>query len=161
LKRPRGFTFWAPWIRNTGTFIEPHPALDRFPHDGFCAFQFYRLWGDSLEVLPITEKGSLEREKLKPLVWGLSGDYDPALKSEWSEPRNRWKLFRHGLVCEGRIGPGRVLVSCLRLLEGLERGLPEAGFMLDSLVGYALSGGITLSSPAMTVEEAGNIFTDK
>ena len=139
LARPRRFTFWAQWIRSTGTFIEDHPALDGFPHDGFCAYQFYRLFGDAVEALDITERGSVEREKLTPIVWGLCGDYDPALKSDWSQPRNRWKLYRHGILCEGRVGSGRVLVCCLRVLDGVRNGQPEAGYLLDCLVDYALS----------------------
>jgi hypothetical protein len=98
LARRRRFTLWAQWIRNTGTFIEDHPALGGFSHDGFCAYQFYRLFGDALEALNITERGSVEREKLTPIVWGLCGDYDPALKSDWFQPRNRWKLYRHGIL---------------------------------------------------------------
>jgi hypothetical protein len=158
LARPRGFTFWAPWIRSTGTFIEDHPALVDFPHDGFCAYQFYRLFGDGLETLQITEKGSTEREKLVPIVWGLSGDYDPALKSEWSEPRNRWKLYRLGLVCEGRVGSGRLVVCCLRLLRGVQNGYPEAGYLLDCLVEDALLGRAAIAAPPMSAEEASRLF---
>jgi len=159
LARPRRFTFWAQWIRSTGTFIEDHPALGGFSHDGFCAYQFYRLFGDALEALNITERGSVEREKLTPIVWGLCGDYDPALKSDWFQPRNRWKLYRHGILCEGRVGGGRVLVCSLRVLGGVRNGQPEAGYLLDCLVDYALSDRMLLVSASMTPEEARAVFT--
>lgn len=158
LARPRGFTFFAPWIRSTGTFIESHPALGDFAHDGFCDYQFYRLFGDSLETLPMTDKGSTEREKLTPVVWGLFGDYDPALKSAWSEPRNRWKLYRNGLVCEGRVATGRLVVCCLRLLRGVQNGYPEAGYLLDCLVEDALSGRFPAAAPTMSIEDASQLF---
>jgi hypothetical protein len=158
LARPRGFTFFAPWIRSTGTFIENHPALADFPHDGFCDYQFYRLFGNSLETLSMTDKGSTEREKLAPIVWGLCGDYDPALKSAWSEPRNRWKLYRNGLVCEGRVATGRLVVCCLRLLRGVQNGYPEAGYLLDCLVENASSGPVHQVTPTTSIEDAARWF---
>jgi hypothetical protein len=158
LARPRGFTFFAPWIRSTGTFIENHPALGDFPHDGFCDNQFLRLFGDSLETLPMTDKGSTERDKFVPVAWGLCGDHDPALKSEWSEPRNRWKLYRNGLVCEGRVATGRLVVCCLRVLRGVQNGYPEAGYLLDCLVEDALSGRVPTATPATTIEDASRVF---
>jgi hypothetical protein len=158
LARPRGFTFFAPWIRSTGTFIENHPALGDFPHDGFCDNQFYRLFGDSLEALPMTDKGSTERERFVPAAWGLSGDYDPVLKSEWSEPRNRWKLYRNGLICEGRVATGRLVVCCLRVLRGVQNGYPEAGYLLDCLVEDALSGRVRTATPTMSIEDASRLF---
>ncbi len=161
LARPRRFTFWAPWIRSTGTYIEEHPALAGFPHEGFCSYQFYRLFGEAVEVLDITEGGSIEREKLAPIVWGMSGDYDPALKSEWSEPRNRWKLFRVGMICEGQVGSGRLLVCSFRVLDGVRRGMPEAGYLLDCLIDYALSDRPASDLPSMTPEEARTVFMAK
>ena len=158
LARPRRFTFWAQWIRSTGTFIEDHPALAGFPHDGFCSYQFYRLFGEAVEALNITERGSVEREKLTPIVWGMCGDYDPALKSDWIQPRNRWRLYRHGILCEGRVGGGRVLVCCLRVLDGVRSGMPEAGYLLDCLVDYALSDRPASELPPMTPEEARTVF---
>ncbi len=158
LARARRFTFWAPWIRSTGTYIEDHPAVAGFPHRGFCSYQFYRLFGDAVEALDITDRGSLEREKLAPVVWGMSGDYDPALKSDWSEPRNRWKLYRVGMICEGRVGNGRLVVCSFRVLDGLRHRLPEAGHLLDCLVEYALSDRMPPAVPAMTPEEARRVF---
>jgi hypothetical protein len=91
----------------------------------------------------------------------MCGDYDPALKSDWSEPRNRWKLYRHGLICEGRVGGGRLLVCSLRVLAGVRSHQPEAGRLLDCLVEYALSSRMAPTAPPMTPEEARAIFTVK
>jgi hypothetical protein len=158
LARPRSFTFFAPWIRSTGTFIENDPATADFAHDGFCDYQFFRLFGDSVETIPMTDKGSTEREKLLPVVWGLCGDYDPALKSAWSEPRNRWKLYRNGLVCEGRVAAGRLVVCCLRALRGVQNGYAEAGYLLDCLIEDALSNRPRTAVPTMSIEEAAQMF---
>ncbi len=158
LARPRKQSFWAEWIRSTGTFIEPHPALAGFPNDGFCAYQFYRLFGGALETVHITEKGSVEREKLRPIVWAMTTDYDPALGKKWWQPGNRWKLYRHGIVCEGRVGTGKILVCCLRVASGIKNQQPEAGYLLDCLVEYALSDKFAPSSPPMTAEELKQVF---
>lgn len=158
LARPRPFSFWAEWIRSKGTFVEDHPAMAHFPHDGFCAYQFYRLFGRGLETLNLTEKGSPEREKLTPILWGLDQDYDPTTGLRWSHPNHRWKVYREGLLCEGRIGPGRILVCCLKVLGGLEARQPEAGHLLDCLVEYALSAPYAGQRPSITPEEARQVF---
>ena len=139
LARPTQFTYWAEWIRSVGNFVEDHPALRGFPHDGFCAYQFIRLFGSGLEALDLTDAGRAEREKMRPVVWGMKTDYDPALGLRWSNPKNRWRMVRAGLVCEARAGEGRILVCCLHVLDGVRRGLPEAGYLLDCLVEYANS----------------------
>ncbi len=139
LARSTRFTYWAEWIRSVGSLVEDHPALRGFPHDGFCAYQFIRLFGPGLEALDLTDAGRAEHEKMRPVVWGMKTDYDPALGLRWSDPRNRWRMVRAGLVCEARAGEGRMLVCCLHLLDGVRRGLPEAGYLLDCLVEYANS----------------------
>jgi hypothetical protein len=158
LARPRPFSFWAEWIRSTGTFLEDHPALAHFPHDGFCAYQFYRLFGGRLETLNLTEKGSPEREKLTPIAWGLNQDYNPKTGLGWNHPDHRWKVYRDGILCEGRIGPGRILVCCLKVLGGLKSQQPEAGYLLDCLVEYALSDQPAGTLPSMTPDEARQMF---
>lgn len=158
LLKPQNLGFWPPWIRATSTCIERHPVFDGFPHDGFCAYQFYRLFGETLEVPPLTDAGSLERQKLAPIVWALSKDYDPAVGNDWWRPGHSWKLHRHGLVCEGRIGRGHVVVCSLRLLAGLKAGYPEAGFLLDRLTAYGLSGRVVEDVQTMTPEEARTVF---
>ena len=158
LVRPCPFSFWAEWIRSTGTFLEDHPALAHFPHDGFCAYQFYRLFGGHLETINLTERGTPEREKLTPIVWGVNQDYDPKTGLTWSHPQHRWKVYRQGILCEGRIGSGRIMVCCLRLLHGVTNRQPEAGYLLDCLVEYSLSDRSVENSMSMTVDEARQVF---
>ena len=149
-------SFWAPWIRSTGTMIENHPALDGFPHDGFCAYQFIRIFPS--HAIRLNEMGSVEREKLVPVIWGLSQDPNPKRRGKWFDAVNRWKINRHGLVCEGRVGKGQLLVYNLRLLHGIENEMAEAGCLLDTLVAYALSDKFAPDSPPMTVEEFQKVF---
>jgi hypothetical protein len=92
------------------------------------------------------------------VVWGLKADYDPALGLEWSNPNNRWKHYRAGLICEGRVGSGRLVVCALRVLEGVEHGYPEAGYLLDCLVDYVLSAAPSPATEAMTAAEARRVF---
>ena len=156
LVRSQGFSFWPQWIRSTGTVIEDHPALHGFPHDGFCAYQFIRLFHSN--AISLGEKGSVEREKLTPIIWGLSQDPDTRKGTQWSNALNRWKINRHGLLCEGRVGKGRLLVCHLKVLQGVENGLPEAGYLLDTLVDYALSEAFSPDSPPMTADEFRKVF---
>jgi len=101
-------------------------------------------------AVDLTGAGTPEREKLAPIIWGLKADYDPALGLGWGDPNNRWKHYRAGLVCEGRVGAGRLVVCALRVLEGIGRGWPEAGYLLDCLVDYALSDQFRPTTEAMT-----------
>jgi len=158
LARPGRFTYWPEWIRHVGNVVEDHPALAGFPHDGFCAYQFYRLFGAFLETVSLTEKSEVEYQKLTPIVWGMKTDYDPALGLSWADPNNRWKLYREGLICEGRVGQGKLLVCCLRVLEGLRNGYPEAGYLLDCLVDYARSERFAPTAPPLTAEEVRQVF---
>ena len=158
LARPRPFSFWAEYIRSTGTFLEDHPALAQLPHEGFCAYQFYRLFGGHLETLNLTEKGTPERDKLTPIAWGLNQDYDPTTGLKWNHPQHRWKVYRYGILCEGRIGSGRIIVCCLRVLRGLADKQPEAGYLLDCLVEYSVSDRSVENSMSMTVDEARQVF---
>jgi hypothetical protein len=158
LARPGDFTFWPKWIRTTATVVEEHAAMARFPHQGFCDFQFFRLFGKGVPSIPLTERGSIEREKLVPIVWGLCQDYDPSLGMNWSNPRNRWKVFRHGLICEGRVGGGKLLVCSLRVVRGIAARHAESLALLDSLVEYALSERFAPSAPPMTPAEFRKLF---
>lgn len=157
LIRPREIGFYPGWIQSVGTWIEPHPALDSLEHDGFCAHQFYRLFG-GVKALDTTERGTPEREKLASIVSGMRQDYDPKVGNNWSVPSNRWKFYRCGLVSEGRIGEGKILVCCFRAVEGVENGWPEAGYLLDCLVEYAASDRFRPAVPAMTTDEVKQVF---
>ena len=158
LVRPQQLTFWPQWIRSTGTFIEDHPALNDFPHESFCAYQFIRQFGNGLKTLNITEKRSIEREKFAPIVWALTQDYDPDLGGQWHVPKNRWKIFRHGVICEGRVGNGKLLVCCLDVLGGIRRKHPESAYLLDCLIEYASSPLCAPTSPPMTSEDLAQVF---
>jgi len=158
LARPLCFTYWAPWIRRIGNVVEGHPAVAAFPNDGFCGFQFIRLFGGEVGAVDLTVAGSPEREKPAPIIWGLKADYDPALGLGWSDPSNRWKHYRAGLVCEGRVSEGRLVVCVLRVLEGVRQGWPEAGYLLDCLVDYALGGRPDPAPEPMTADEARAVF---
>lgn len=157
LVRPREIGFYPGWIQSVGTWIERHPALNELAHDGFCSYQFYRLFG-SLKALNTTERGTPEREKLAPIVSGMRQDYDPQVGNNWSVPSNRWKFYRCGIVSEGRIGEGKIVVCCLRVLEGVENAWPEAGYLLDCLVQYAASDRFRPTTAPMTADEVRQVF---
>ncbi len=156
--RPRAIAFYPGWIQSVGTWIEQHPALEGMTHDGFCAHQFYRLFGSGLKAPDTTERGSPERDKLSPIISGMRQDFDPKIGSKWSMPSNRWKFYRCAIVSEGRIGEGKIVVCCLRVLEGIESGQPEAGYLLDCLVGHAASDRFAPATPPMTDDEVRQVF---
>jgi len=158
LTQPGTFTFYPQWIRSSGTVIEKHPSLSRYTNDGFCDLQFYRLFDGNLQTIALTEKGSTGREKLVPIVWGLCQDHAPSLGTEWFVPKNRWKMYRHGIICEGKAENGKILICTLRLLRGLEMQQPEAVAMLDSLMEYATSEKFAPASLAITSEELSKLF---
>jgi len=158
LSRPLSFTYWPAWIRRIGNYVEDHPAMADFPNDRFCAFQFVRLFGGEVGAVDLTEPNTPERDRLAPVIWGLKADYDPAQGVPWSHPDNRWKHYRAGLVCEGRIGKGRIIVCPLHVLEGIDAGWPEAGYLLDCLVDYALSDEFRPRTEPMSDAEVGAAF---
>jgi len=157
LRNPLPFRFDADPLRSVGTVVED-AVLENFPQDGFCSYQFVRLFKDSVASLDLTKKGTLEREHFRPLVWGLRADFDPESPAPWPDPRNRTKLYRGGLISETRIGKGRIIVCSLWLLDGIKRSLPEAGYLLDCLVDYALTAPADTGLPALTPEEARLVF---
>ena len=164
LARPQTRPFWPRMMRTSGTFIEEHAALAGFPHDGFCSLQFYRLFGDLVEPADMTAAGTVEREKLAPIVWGLStnpftqSETDPLSNVEYFRANNRWKFYRHGIVCEGRIGKGQLLLCTLKLLSGVQKGYPEAKSLLNSLLQYALSAEFSPQSAPMTPDDVRQMF---
>ena len=164
LTRTKDLPFWPPMLRTSGTFVEEHPALAGFPHDGFCSFQFYRLFGGLVEAADTTAAGTVEREKLVPIVWGLTtnpftqSEIDPLSNVEYFTAQNRWKLYRHGIVCEGRIGKGKLLLCTLKVLGGVQKGYPEATSLLKSLLKYALSAEFSPESSPMTQEDLRQVF---
>ena len=158
LAHPGTFSFYPQWIRSSGTVIEKHPALAQFAHDGFCDLQFFRLFDGNLETIPLNDQGSAEREKLVPIAWGLCQDHDPSLGTEWFVPKNRWKMYRHGIICEGRTESGKILICTLRVMRGIESHQSEAAALLDNLVEYATSEKFAPASPPIKGEELGKMF---
>ncbi|MCW5982030.1 MAG: hypothetical protein KIT09_28350 [Bryobacteraceae bacterium] len=164
LQRTQPIAFWPPWIRSSGTWIEDHPLISGFPHDGFCAYQFARLFGEGTDAegipaVDLTARDSLERIKLPAIIWGLSTGPQPgASPGDWWKPESRWKLYRHGILCEGRIGQGRILTTALRLASGVLHGYPEAEYLLDGILRHVLSDRFQPEAPPMTVAEARRVF---
>jgi hypothetical protein len=88
----------------------------------------------------------------------LQADFDSSAEFQWPDPRARTKLNRCGLVCEGRIGRGEILTCSLHVLAGLRSGLPEAGYLLDCLVDYALTDTFAPQAVPLTLEKAKQVF---
>jgi hypothetical protein len=55
-------------------------------------------------------------------------------------------------------GQGRVLVCCLRVIEGLKRGWPEAGYLLDCLIEYVASDRFHPATVPMAADEVQQVF---
>jgi hypothetical protein len=158
LQHPVPITFLPQGLRSVGSVVENHPAVNDFPNDGYCAFQFVRLFGAGADAFDLTTKDSLERNRFSPVIWGMKADFDSTSEFQWPDPRARTKLSRCGLVSEGRIGRGKVLTCSLRVLSGIRNGMPEAGYLLDCLVDYAISESFAPKSEPLTLEEAKQVF---
>jgi hypothetical protein len=113
-----------------GTLLQSHPALDGFPHEGFCDLQFYNLvergWNFPLDTWP------RELTPIAGVIWAppVMGFLNPATFT-----------FEKGLskaayMFEVRTGPGRLLVTTLRLREHLDDRYPEAVYLFDRLLRY-------------------------
>ncbi len=51
-----------------------------------------------------------------------------------------------------------MLICCLHVLNGIDNGHPEAGWLLDCLAEYALAKPPPLRAPVMTVNQLGQIL---
>jgi len=99
---------------NYATVIRTHPALDGFPHEGFCGWQFRRLLEDGRAV-------QLEANvPFDPIV-----DVASAIKC----------VIRQSVLFEYRIGRGRLLVCSLNFTDGD----PAAAWLKAGLLRYAAS----------------------
>ncbi|MPY86976.1 MAG: hypothetical protein GEU99_03550 [Luteitalea sp.] len=107
-----------------GTMVHNHPALDGFPHDGFCDLQFYNLL-DGGVPFPLDEWP----KDFQPIVGGTRTTTGFLSKSK--------DLSRVGYIFEARIGEGRLMVTTLRLREHLDEAYPEAIYLFDRLLRYA------------------------
>jgi hypothetical protein len=150
--------FWANTIRSVGYVVEDIPAMKGFPNDGTFSYQFFRLFGASLEAMDLTGKDSPEREAFTPIVWALMPDFDKTSAYQWPDPRARNKLFRCGIINEARIGKGRIIACSLRVLTGIRDGWPEAGYLLDCLLDAALSEPSTPTTKVLKPQQAEQVF---
>jgi hypothetical protein len=129
---------------NSGTVIRQHPALDAFPHEGFCDLQFYRM-------LKIHE-GGVVRDAKTIILEDFPVTVDPIIRSidRYQYMRDKAYLF------EVSVGQGKLLVSTLSFFsranlsspakpavpqdfEKADFSGPECLFLFDKLVRYALS----------------------
>lgn len=107
-----------------GTILRDHPALEGFPHDGFCDLQFFNLlegaWNFPLDRWP---------KPLAPIAGGVR-----TTSSFLSKHKD---LSKTGYIFEVKAGKGRLLVTTLRLREHLDDAYPEAVYLFDRLLRYA------------------------
>jgi hypothetical protein len=98
---------------NLGTVIATHPLTDRFPHDGYCDWQFSHMLNGGAAVL----------------FDGMDIAFDPILEvvSSYKQIRKQAALF------EWRVGRGRLLVCTLKLPETD----PAAVYFRHLLLDYA------------------------
>jgi hypothetical protein len=62
------------------------------------------------------------------------------------------------VLSECCVEKGKAVLCTLYVLDGIKRGLPEAGYLLDCLVDYALSDRFKPEVPPFTTEEARQFF---
>jgi hypothetical protein len=155
LNESLGMPFWPKWIRCNANFVENHPALRDFPHAGFPDYQMARMFGDSVHAVDFSNPDSIARRKLRPLVWGLNVDDAITPVPNFPTPQ---EFFYGGMITEARLGEGKVIICSLWALDGIKRGYPEAGYLLDCLVDYLLKKPADSQLPPLTAEEARSLF---
>jgi hypothetical protein len=110
-----------------GTMVRDHPALQGFPHEGFCDLQFFSLM-DGAVPLPLDKWA----RGFAPVIGGIRTTAGFLSKSK--------DLSRVGYVFEAKVGEGRLLVTSLRLREHFDEAYPEAIDLFDRLLRYATGG---------------------
>jgi hypothetical protein len=113
-----------------------HPALAEFPTDKNCDWQ----WTPLINGVRSVNLTAAPRE-LNPIVWAID---------DWN--RN-WKL---GVIFEGNVGPGRLLVSAINLND--ERGGSELKQLRRSLLDY-MGGKKFKPTATLTPEQARALWT--
>lgn len=108
---------------NSGTIVQNHPALKRFPHEGWCDLQFYDL-ARTVTAQRLEEGGVINLD-----IW--SKPIEPIIRSIDSYMGAR----RRGLLFEVRVGQGHLLVSRLNFVN-----TPASRFLFSELVRYLLRG---------------------
>lgn len=118
-----------------GTFLNDHPALAGFPHDGFFDLQFFNLmegaWNFPLDRWP---------ESLRPIAGGV--------RTTSSFLSKHKALSKTGYIFEVKSGKGRLLVTTLPLREHLDDAYPEAAYLFDRLLRYASGPGFQPATEA-------------
>ena len=150
-----GLPFWPRWIRCNANFIEDHPALRDFPNAGFPDYQMARMFGDTVNAVDFSNADSIARRKMRPLVWGLNLDDATTPLPNFPLPQ---EFFYGGMITEARLGEGKVILCSLWALDGVIRGYPEAGYLLDCLVDHALKEPSPSQLPPLTADEARKLF---
>ena len=139
--------FFGPCLTARGTLIEDHPALACFPHDRCCDLQFFNLMEGGFAVsIPDAENLWMmsarpeaygkdtpprPRNTMTPVIWGLQ------VAGQWTDLERT--LQRLAWLVEARVGPGKLLLCTLNVLQYFDDAHPEAVSFLDSLLRYALS----------------------
>jgi hypothetical protein len=109
---------------NLATVIADHPLMRRFPHDGWCDWQFYTM---------MEGRGRRSGQPAASAVdfTGLDLPFSPIL-----EVVSSFKTIRkQASVFEWQVGRGRLLVSTLNL----DVSDPAVGWMLDCMFRYVQS----------------------
>lgn len=98
---------------NMATVIARHPIMDRFPHEGYCDWQFYALFRGARVVH----------------FDAFPEAFDPILDvaSSYKHP------LRQAAIFEWRVGPGRLLVCSLNLAPTD----PAAAYLRRQILDYA------------------------
>jgi hypothetical protein len=100
---------------NLATVIEDHPLTRRFPHEGFCDWQFYSM----------LERGNAVNFN------DLQAPFDPII-----EVVSSFKLiFKQANLFEWKVGEGALLVSTMNV----DPAVPANAYLLDSMVEYIRS----------------------
>lgn len=102
-----------------GMKIEQHPALGRFPNDGFSNWHWYHLVDMASAICLDTVP------HVKPIV-------------EVVDNFNRSKRLAYAF--EARLGKGSLFVTSLQLTDDDQRKRPETAFLTHEIIRYLLSG---------------------
>jgi hypothetical protein len=153
LQHAGAIPYWPLWLRCDSQWVETHPALRDFPHNGISGFQFMRLFSSGVPTVDFTPREAATRKHFQPIMAGMS-------LIPWAEDASRFNyaLAYGAMLSECRIGAGRVIVCNLWLLDGIDRGYPEAGYLLDCLASYAASEMPPVTLPELSADEAKTTF---
>ncbi len=126
LNKPAEVSFFPSAGGALGTIVRDHPAIQGFPHEGFCDLQFHNLMHG---VAPFPMDGL---PQITPIIGGIRTKAGFLSKVK--------ELSRTGYVFEAKIGAGRLLVTTLRIGPQLDDTHPEAVFLCNRLLRYCDSG---------------------